>query len=162
MRFPTPSFIFFSVFRPSENRSVESQAIRQALSGCLITLLDLLVFQSFIWLGLHPMAAAVVSFIIVVITYFLVTRYYVFGEVRDQKKSVLFQFLVYLSSALLSLGVIQLFLLVFFVWLGFDPLLVRIAAIPFVFALTFFAGKFLIFQKKAAEDLKAVSKEPPP
>ncbi|MDR1166477.1 MAG: GtrA family protein [Deltaproteobacteria bacterium] len=144
---PSFRFIWASLFSPSRDSGVKAQAVRQIFSGAIATGADLLVFQSAIRLGFHPSLAAVFSFVVVASTNFTITRFYVIGETRVQTKPLAAQYPLYIATALVSLAIIQLFILVFYVYAGLAPILARIIAIPFVFIFTLLVGRLLVFKK---------------
>jgi putative flippase GtrA len=154
MRIPTLYFIYESLFHPHKNETIEAQFIRQILSGTATTLVDLISFYLSIKLGIHPMLAAILSFILAVSTNFTIGKFYVIGGVTKQKKKTLSQFILYTIYALISLGIVQFFLLLFHIFMNFDPLYVKIASVPIVFVWTLIVTRYLVFDKK---DIKMVS-----
>jgi putative flippase GtrA len=147
MKIPTPYFIFESVFFPRRYDSLESQVIRQALSGATATSLDLLSFYIAITLGVHPMVAAVISIVVGLSTNFTITKFYVIGEVKIQKKKTWFQFFIYVLCAMVSLLIVQIFLLIFNVILGFYAFYVKLVTVPVVFIWTVFISRYVVFNK---------------
>jgi putative flippase GtrA len=148
MKLPIPSCILQALIHPSRDNSLKAQVARQFLAGFLTTALDVLTFNLCVVSGLHPMIAAVVSFSLAVLTNFTLTRYYVFGEVRRQKKKTVVQLIIYVLVCFVSLGIVQVFLLFFHFRLGLDPVLVKIISVPVVFIWTVLSGRFIIFDKK--------------
>lgn len=118
------------------------------VSGGVATLTDLILFKLFLLLAVSVLPAAVISGTAGTVLNFFGTRYYVYGETDKQKIKPWTQFALYIPAALISLGIIQVILLIFHLWLGFDPLLVKVAGVPIVFAWTVFNGKYIIFNKK--------------
>lgn len=122
-----------------------AQAVRQTLSGAITTSLDLLVFQIGLCAGVPVLVSALLSFCVAVITNFCITRYYVFGDVKRQRKSFRTQFFIYLPLCLVSLALTQVILIIFNLHLGWPPLLVKIMAVPVVLLWTVIAGRFIVF-----------------
>ncbi|MDR1080041.1 MAG: GtrA family protein [Deltaproteobacteria bacterium] len=148
MRFPTPSFAFRAVFRPSEDRSIEAQAVRQVLAGLVATLADLSVFRGCLALGLHPMVCAVASFVVGTTVNFYLTRHYTIGEPEKQNRSVGLQYVAYMGTGIVSLAIVQAMLGGFHLVMGFDPFHVKIASVPVVFVWTVLSSRFLVFTKR--------------
>ncbi|MDR2442393.1 MAG: GtrA family protein [Deltaproteobacteria bacterium] len=137
-----------SIFRPSASDSLKSQAIRQVVSGAAATAADLIVFKIGLILSIPVPCTALISGFSGAVINFLITRHYVFGHIDKQKKGVWTQFAMYIPAVLVSMGLTQLILLVFHLWLNFDPMLVRIAAIPVVYVWTVLCGKYIIFNRR--------------
>jgi putative flippase GtrA len=135
-----------------ENPSIVAQSVRQALSGSLATLVDLSSFQAALWIDINIFLAAFFSFCLALLTNFFVSRNYVYGNVTDYKYSRTKQFFLYIFAAFLSLGIIQIFLLIFAVYLMTPPLLAKILALPPVFIFTLLSGRFLIFRTRQNDD----------
>jgi putative flippase GtrA len=136
-----------SIFRPSQNQRFGSQFVRQILSGALATSVDLLVFHIGLAWSLSAQAAALISVFSGAVVNFLITRYYVFGHIQEQKKDILTQITFYIPAVLVSLGLTQLIIYVFHNQLGWNPMLVRAGAVPVVYLWTVLCGKFIIFNK---------------
>jgi putative flippase GtrA len=94
------------------------------------------------------MIAAVISITVGLITNFAITKFYVIGEVERQKKKTWFQFFVYVCCAMISLLIVQIFLLIFNIYLGFYAFYVKLATIPVVFMWTVFVSRYVVFDKK--------------
>ena len=151
MSAPIIKRIWDSVLHPGETDNLQSQAIRQTLSGGAATIVDLLVLQLGLALSIPVLLAALMSNSLASFVNFVIIRHYVYGQTERQKKSVWTQAVLYVPAVLVSMGLIQLSLLILSVWLGFHPMLVRIfVCIPVVFCWTLISGKFLIFDKRAA------------
>jgi putative flippase GtrA len=147
VKLPLVGFILNSLTHPGQDNSLKAQAVRQVLSGTTATLMDLVSFKIALILGVHPMIAAVISFCFGTATNFTITRYYVFAEVERQRKRTSAQFVIYLLTCFVSLGIVQAFILVFHFQLGLDPLLAKVLAIPVMFVWTVLSGRFLVFDK---------------
>jgi putative flippase GtrA len=159
---PGSIFMFFhfiqeSLCFPGRNRSIAAQSVRQALSGGLATLVDLSSFQLILWLGVNIFLSASFSFLLALFTNFFISRNYVFASTGKHEHTCLKQFIVYVFSAIITLGIIQLFLLVFAVYLTFPPILAKILALPPVFVFTLFFGRFLIFRTRHDNDVKTTT-----
>jgi putative flippase GtrA len=142
------SFVFDSLLHPQKDETLQAQSIRQVLSGSASTLADIGIFWFSLTIGFHPMTSAVISFVFAALTNFTITKYYVIGGLKRQKKKTMLQLLAYFATALVSLAIAQLFLLVFSVILDFNPLYVKIVSVPFVFVWTVLSSRYFIFNKK--------------
>jgi putative flippase GtrA len=140
-------YVLNSIIHPRYDNSIKAQAIRQFLSGCVATLCDFFIFWFYITIELDPLLAAICSASASLVVNFFITRYYVIGEIHKQTKTVGAQFLVYVGTALVSLAIFQILLLVFHYWLDFDPLYVKIASIPVVYIWTLLSSRFIVFNK---------------
>jgi putative flippase GtrA len=136
-----------SLIRPDKSDNIKGQAFRQIISGFTATAADLAVFKLELILGVQVLEAALVSAGVSTLVNFTITRYYVFSQVDRQKKQLKLQFLLYIFTVLVSVGLIQLILFVFNIKLGFDPFLVKIGAVPFVYVWTILSGKYFVFNK---------------
>jgi putative flippase GtrA len=152
-------FVQESLCLPARNCSVAAQSVRQALSGSLATLVDLSSFQLILWLGVNIFLSAFFSFILALLTNFFIGRNYVFASTGKHEHTCFKQFIVYSFSAIITLGVIQLFLLVFTVYLMFPPILAKILALPPVFVFTLLSGRFLVFRTRHDNDVKTNTNE---
>jgi SAM-dependent methyltransferase/putative flippase GtrA len=150
VKLPTPAFVARAITRPSEDRSIEAQASRQGVAGLGATIADVGAFRSFLALGVHPMACAAASFAVGTTVNFFLTRHYVFGDTRRQRRSLPAQYAAYVGAGLVSLAIVQLLLLVFHFRLGFDPFRVKLASVPVVFVWTVLSSRFIIFVKRNA------------
>jgi putative flippase GtrA len=148
--FPSIRDVLDSLLRPSQSAGLQAQATRQALSGSVATGVDLLTFKLGLAVDLTPALAATFSSAAGASVNFLITRHYVYGGV-DQAKKAWTQFLLYVPAVLISLGLVQLMLAVFHLWLGFPPMPVKIASVPVVFVWTVLSGKYLIFNRRRLE-----------
>ncbi|MDR2352985.1 MAG: GtrA family protein [Deltaproteobacteria bacterium] len=140
-------FFFDSVFHPRHDNSIIAQGARQIINGICATSADLGVFQGFVSIGLHPMLAALISFGVAATTNFFLTRYYVIGEVKIQKKPIFLQYITYVFSAICSLAIAQLFILIFHFGLGLAPFLAKLISVPVIFVFTLTLGRYVIFNK---------------
>jgi putative flippase GtrA len=147
MIYPLACFIFESIFHPGKDKSLKAQAVRQILAGAATTVVDILIFKLCISAGVHPLVAAVISFCGALLTSFTLTRWYVFGDVREQKKKTAVQLVIYTLVSLVSLGIAQIFLLVLHFHFMLDPVLVKIMSVPVVFVWTIVSGRFIVFNK---------------
>jgi putative flippase GtrA len=142
------SFILDALVHPKNDSSLKAQAVRQILAGAFTTVLDLLSFKLCLIFGIHPMVAAVISFCVGVLSNFILTRVYVIGDVAKQKKKPQFQLAIYVAACLVSLGIVQVFLLIFHFHFKLDPFVVKIMAVPVVFIWTVLASRYIVFDKK--------------
>lgn len=137
------------LFHPSRDQSLRAQAIRHLLGGAIVAVIDLSVFQwALVWLGAPASGAAFISWVISLITSWIVTRWYVFGEVKRQKRNVLFQLFLFCGVALVSLGIIQVCIFIFTNYLLVAPLVAKILSLPIVFMWTLSVSRCIVFSKK--------------
>ncbi|MDR1309370.1 MAG: GtrA family protein [Deltaproteobacteria bacterium] len=137
-----------SLLRPDRSDNLRGQATRQIVSGLLATLADLAVFKLGLVLGLKVLVSALVSAAVATVVNFMFTRHFVFGQVERQRKGPWTQFALYVPTVLVSVALTQLILSVFSLWLGLDPMLVKVAAVPVVYVWTVFSGKYFVFDKE--------------
>ncbi|MDR1486798.1 MAG: GtrA family protein [Deltaproteobacteria bacterium] len=140
--------IWDSVFHPSQTDCLQSQVIRQAISGFTATVVDLSIFKGLLTLGVWVLLAAFFSSTISIIVNFNITRFYVYGHLSEQKtKTPIVQFVYYILTVSVSLGMVLVILQIFSVRMGYDPLLVKICAIPVVFIWTVVSGRYIVFRR---------------
>lgn len=136
-----------NLLSPNKSDNIKGQAVRQIISGLTATLCDLAIFQLGLSIGINIFAAALISMTISTVVNFSITRYYVYSQVDLQKRSVKSQLILYIFTVLVSVGLTQLILLVFSINLGFDPMLVKICSVPFIYIWTLLSGKYIVFSK---------------
>jgi putative flippase GtrA len=136
-----------NLLSPNKSDNIKGQAVRQIISGLTATLCDLAIFQLGLSIGINIFAAALISMTISTVVNFTITRYYVYSQVDRQKRAVKSQFLLYIFTVLVSVGLTQLILLIFSINLGFDPMLVKIGSVPFIYLWTLLSGKYIVFSK---------------
>jgi putative flippase GtrA len=136
-----------SLLRPDKSDNIKGQAFRQIISGFTATVCDLAVFKIGLIFGVNVLVAALLSAAASTVVNFTITKYYVYSQVDRQKKGIKSQFVLYIFTVLVSVGLTQLILLVFNIKLGFDPMLVKVGAVPFVYIWTVLSGKYIVFNK---------------
>ncbi|MDR2443870.1 MAG: GtrA family protein [Deltaproteobacteria bacterium] len=142
-----------SLLRPDKSDNIKGQAFRQIISGFTATVVDLAVFKLELILGVNVLLAALVSAGASTLVNFTITKYYVYSQVDRQKKRTRWQFILYIFTVLVSIGLTQLILLIFSIKHGFDPFLVKIGAVPFVYIWTVLSGKYIVFNKYSKEEI---------
>jgi putative flippase GtrA len=141
-----------NLLRPDKSDNIKGQAVRQIISGLTATLSDLAVFKLGLTLGIKILIAALISAVVSTVVNFSITKYYVFGQINRQKKRTRTQFIIYIFTVLVSVGLTQLILFIFSIKFGFDPMLVKVAAVPFIYIWTVLSGKYIVFNKKSLDD----------
>jgi putative flippase GtrA len=140
-----------NLLRPDKSDNIKGQAFRQILSGFTATVCDLAVFKIGLDYGLNVLVAALIAMAASTVVNFTITKYYVYSQVERQKKGIKYQFALYIFTVLVSVGLTQLILLIFNIKLGFDPMLVKIGAVPIVYIWTVISGKYIVFNKYSKE-----------
>lgn len=140
------SFLFESLLHPKENESTRAQALRQILSGAIATFIDLLTFQISLWAALSIFTAACNAFLAGTSANYIISRYYVYGQVGRQKLSKKKQLPLYFATAVVSLIIMQAGLWFFAVKLGILPIAAKIIMVPIVYIWSFASSKFFVFR----------------
>jgi putative flippase GtrA len=118
-------------------------------SGTVATLTDIAGFKLGLVAGIEVLTAALLAMTLSSLVNFVITRFYVFGQIVRQRKGWWAQLLMYVPAVLVSIALTRLILYTLSVRGGFDPMLVKIfVAVPAVFVWTFLSGKLLIFDKR--------------
>lgn len=119
------------------------------LFGGLTTLISIFVF----WLcnrplGLNEHLANGASWVLAVLFAYVTNAAWVFSARPQTKGEALRQLLSFYGGRLATLGAEELILLVFITWLGFDSMLVKLAAQVLVIVLNYVISKLFVFRKK--------------
>jgi len=104
--------------------------------------INLIVYQAILGIGAH--SAAAVSFVVSAASNYWWNRHWTF---KGQKGSFALQGVRFYAVALASLGVNQLWLLVFLDWLGWGKLVAQGVAILLVMPLNFLGSKLWSFRR---------------
>jgi putative flippase GtrA len=136
-----------SLLKPDKSDNIKGQAARQIISGFAATVCDLTVFKIGLTLGINVLIAALIAAAASTVVNFTITKFYVFSQVDRQKKKTRIQFILYIFTVLISVGLTQVILIIFNIKLDIDPMLVKIGAVPFIYIWTVLSGKYIVFNK---------------
>ena len=117
--------------------------------GGLTTVVSILTFALFtVKMGMDPLWGNVLSWIFAVLFAYLTNRTWVFSDKADTRSGIAREMASFFGGRLATLGMEELLILIFITWLGFPPMLVKIAAQVAVIVANYFFSKFFVFKKK--------------
>ena len=114
--------------------------------GTVTMAVSIFTFALFEWLGLDPLAANILSWIIAVLIAFITNTLWVFESTLKEK--VLLKVVKFYTARLSTLAVEELLLWIFINVLDFNSLIVKTAAQVVVIVLNFVISKLFVFRKK--------------
>ena len=100
------------------------------------------------WLELHYLVSNIISWILAVTFAYITNKIWVFQVEIHGKKELLQQMLGFYSGRLLTLGIEEVILLIFITKLGFNSLVVKIAAQVVVVISNYVISKCFVFKEK--------------
>ncbi len=116
--------------------------------GGLTTVVSVGSFIAFVeLLGIHPLIANALSWILAVGFAYVTNRKWVFGS-QTKGKSIWAEVCSFYGGRLMTLGLEEALLLIFGFWLGMNAKVVKLAAQVVVLISNYILSKFLIFRKK--------------
>lgn len=135
-------------FRPLYEK--KKDVVYYLFFGVLTTVVGVGTFSFFIYsLRLHELVANTFSWILAVTFAFFTNRVWVFNSPTSSTAAFFRQMLSFFGGRLFSFGVESLMIYVFISRLGYNELLVKIAANVIVLVLNYIISKFFIFSKKS-------------
>lgn len=118
------------------------------LFGTLTTLVSILTFACFTFVfDIDELTSNVLSWIFSVTFAYATNKILVFGAKTKGFFELLKQIVSFFGSRLVTLGVEELIMLIFVVWLDFGSMIIKIIAQIVVIVLNYFVSKLLIFKK---------------
>ena len=115
--------------------------------GGLTTLVSILTFGLFTGrLGLDPLWANVLSWIIAVLFAYVTNRTWVFAVKADTTAGIAREIASFFGGRLATLGMEEALLAVFITWLGFPAMPVKIVSQIAVVAANYFISTFFVFK----------------
>lgn len=120
--------------------------------GGLTTVISIVTFAVLCkGLGWNEHISNVISWILAVSFAFVTNRIWVFDAKTEGAAAFLRQMASFFGGRLATLGVEELILLVFITWLGWNEMLVKIAAQVIIIVLNYVISKLWIFKKEVSE-----------
>lgn len=118
--------------------------------GGLAVVLNIGLFAWFdLAFGMEALINNIICWVICVLFQFFTNRIWVFqGHDRTDKGLLWKQMGSFFVGRLFTLGVEELILLIFIVWLGFDAILVKVAAQVVTIILNYIVSKLFVFRTK--------------
>lgn len=114
--------------------------------GCT-TVISIASFALLVGLGINELIANVLSWIFAVLFAYVTNRTWVFASKATGSKAICREMMAFFGGRLLTLGMEEVLLLVFVIWLQFDSMIIKIAAQIFVLVSNFVISKWLVFRK---------------
>ena len=115
--------------------------------GGLTTVVSVGSFILLVELGIHPLIANVLSWVLAVGFAYITNRRWVFNS-QAKGTAIWAEICSFYGGRLLTLGLEEALLLIFGLWLGMNHKMVKLAAQFVVLACNYILSKFLIFRKK--------------
>lgn len=132
-------------------RYLNKETISYLIFGVLTTLVDLVIYQAFLWLDVHYLIAQGIAWVGAVAFAFVTNKLFVF-ESRSFCRSVLLRELISFVSARVISGVISTALLAFLVeGLSLSEMVAKLCTSVFVVIANYIFSKLFIFKKDQTE-----------
>lgn len=129
-----------------KHRELLMQIIRFIIVGGIATLIDWIVYYiSYRFIGINPLIANIISFIISVIYNFNASCTYVFNVSKKKDYKLFAEFI---GFSLIGLGINEIVIFIFHIKLHFDAMLVKVAASILVIIFNFISRKIFLERKK--------------
>lgn len=126
---------------------LNKETISYLIFGVLTTIVDLIIYQTFLWLGVHYLAAQGVAWVGAVAFAFVTNKLFVF-ESRDLSRAVVLKELISFVGARVVSGVISTALLALLVeGFSLSELLAKLITQVFVVIANYVFSKLFIFRK---------------
>lgn len=97
-------------------------------------------------LGMDPLIANVISWILAVLFAYVTNRRWVFDSHAKGARDTMREMGSFFGGRLLTLGIEELIILIFITWLGLNDLAVKIAAQVVVMVSNYLISKFFVFR----------------
>lgn len=123
------------------------ETISYLIFGVLTTIVDLVIYQLFLWLGIHYLIAQGIAWVGAVAFAFVTNKLFVF-ESKDTSRTVVVRELISFVGARLVSGVISTALLAFLVeGFSLSEMLAKLITQVFVVIANYIFSKLFIFRK---------------
>ena len=117
--------------------------------GALTTLVSFATFYLFADVfGIHELIANVISWIFAVTFAYITNRIWVFADKAYSRRGIMREAASFYGGRLATLGFEELILLIFVTVLGFNDMIVKIAASVGVLVLNYIISKLIVFRKE--------------
>ncbi len=127
---------------------VNRETITYAIAGTLTTIVNFVSLELLCRVGIPTLTANAIAWVIAVTFAYLVNKINVFQSKSEGAKDEAMKVTKFFGLRLITLGIEQLGMLIFVVWLGFYRLLVKAFLAVIVIVLNYVFSKLLIFQRK--------------
>lgn len=126
--------------------SLFSVAARQMVCGGLGAVVDIIVFQVVLYTGILGLHGAVnAGFIAAFFIVYYAHKHYTFRHIQEYTMTSLRQILVFLGTALVSLGLGHIIVRFLVMALDFIPVIARAVSIAIIFFYSLFVTRRLVF-----------------
>lgn len=116
--------------------------------GALTTVVSIFTFALFAFVfNVNELVSNVFSWIFSVTFAYVTNKIWVFDAKSQNSTELLKQIFSFFCSRLLTLGVEEVIILVFVIWLGFDSMKIKIIAQIVIVILNYIISKLLVFKK---------------
>ncbi len=127
---------------------VNRETITYAIAGTLTTVVNIISLELLCRIGIPTLTSNAIAWVIAVTFAYLVNKINVFRSKSEDAKDEAKKVTKFFGMRLITLGIEQLGMLVFVVWMGFYRLLVKAFLAVIVIVLNYVFSKLLIFQRK--------------
>ena len=135
------------LFQPQYKKNKEP--LLYLLFGTLTTIVSILTFAFFTFVfDINELTSNVLSWILSVAFAYISNKIWVFDAKTKTFAELLRQIVSFFGSRLLTLGIEELIMLIFVIWLDFGSMIIKIIAQVIVIALNYFTSKLWIFKKR--------------
>lgn len=126
---------------------LNKETISYLIFGVLTTLVDLMIYQLFLWLGIHYLVAQGIAWVGAVAFAFVTNKLFVF-ESKDTSRAVVLRELISFVGARVVSGVISTLILALLVEaFSFSEMLAKLFTQVFVVITNYVFSKLFIFRK---------------
>lgn len=134
------------VFQPQYKKYKEP--LLYLLFGGLTTFVSVLTFALFTFgFNINELASNILSWILSVSFAYITNKIWVFDAKTKSFAELLRQIVTFFGGRLVTLGIEELLLLIFVIWLDFDSMIIKIIAQGVIIVLNYFISKLWIFKK---------------
>ena len=117
--------------------------------GALTTIVSIGTFALLdLAVKMNPLAANVISWVAAVLFAYITNRKWVFESESKGGHHILKEMFGFFAGRLLTLGIEECILLVFITWIGFDDMIVKVAAQIVVLVSNYLISKRIVFRRK--------------
>ena len=127
---------------------VNRETITYAIAGTLTTIVNFVSLELLCRIGIPTLTANAIAWVIAVAFAYLVNKINVFQSKSDDAKDEVKMVTKFFGLRLITLGIEQLGMLIFVVWMGYQRLIVKAFLAIIVIVLNYVFSKLLIFQRK--------------
>lgn len=122
------------------------ETIFYLIFGTLTTIVDLIIYQTALWLGIHYLIAQGIAWVVAVAFAFITNKLFVFESKTTDKSVVLKELISFVSARIVS-GIISSLMLVFFVEVcALSEMVAKLITQVFIVIANYVFSKLFVFR----------------